>query len=113
MTRRKTWVNGSFVPMQVARSTLRGPYGRRARPSSQLDFLFFFKQKTAYEIPLCDWSSTCALPIFGVDPETFTVTVDGEVWEPEPVRELPMARSEERRVGKEGIAGCRSRGWRY
>jgi urease subunit alpha len=26
-----------------------------------------------------------------VDPETFTVSVDGEVWEPEPVRELPMA----------------------
>src|SRR2546430_6205874 len=25
--------------------------------------LFFFKQKTAYEID-CDWSSTCALPIY-------------------------------------------------
>src|SRR5210317_876017 len=24
---------------------------------------FFFKQKTAYEISECDWSSTCALPI--------------------------------------------------
>ena len=25
---------------------------------------FFFKQKTAYEIKECDWSSECALPIF-------------------------------------------------
>ena len=26
---------------------------------------FFFKQKTAYEIYQCDWSSDCALPICG------------------------------------------------
>ena len=26
-------------------------------------YFFFFKQKTAYEIYQCDWSSTCALPI--------------------------------------------------
>ena len=32
-----------------------------------------------------------ALPEIRVDPDTFTVRVDGEVWEPEPVRELPMA----------------------
>src|SRR3546814_17435114 len=25
---------------------------------------FFFKQKTAYEMRISDWSSTCALPIF-------------------------------------------------
>src|SRR6186713_2516708 len=25
--------------------------------------IFFFKQKTAYEVPLCDWSSDGALPI--------------------------------------------------
>src|SRR3546814_3202423 len=25
--------------------------------------LFFFKQKTAYEMRISDWSSTCALPI--------------------------------------------------
>src|SRR5210317_1996844 len=25
--------------------------------------VFFFKQKTAYEISECDWSSECALPI--------------------------------------------------
>src|SRR3546814_2609184 len=26
---------------------------------------FFFKQKTAYEMRISDWSSTCALPILG------------------------------------------------
>src|SRR6056297_2435212 len=28
-------------------------------------YFFFFKQKTAYEILRSDWSSTCALPIYG------------------------------------------------
>src|SRR3546814_7119130 len=27
--------------------------------------LFFFKQKTAYEMRISDWSQTCALPILG------------------------------------------------
>src|SRR3546814_19356216 len=27
-------------------------------------FLFFFKQKTAYEMRISDWSSECALPIY-------------------------------------------------
>src|SRR3546814_1730154 len=27
-------------------------------------FFFFFKQKTAYEMRISDWSSACALPIF-------------------------------------------------
>src|SRR3546814_18230215 len=26
-------------------------------------FIFFFKQKTAYEMRISDWSSACALPI--------------------------------------------------
>jgi urease subunit alpha len=38
-----------------------------------------------------DLPENTALPDIRVDPDTFTVTVDGEVWEPEPVRELPMA----------------------
>src|SRR3546814_18708337 len=29
--------------------------------------VFFCKQKTAYEMRISDWSSTCALPIFAVD----------------------------------------------
>ncbi|MGY1668789.1 urease subunit alpha [Geodermatophilus sp. SYSU D00696] len=38
-----------------------------------------------------DMPENTALPEIRVDPDTFTVAVDGEVWEPEPVRELPMA----------------------
>jgi urease subunit alpha len=38
-----------------------------------------------------DMPENTALPEIRVDPDTFTVTVDGEVWEREPVRELPMA----------------------
>jgi urease subunit alpha len=38
-----------------------------------------------------DMPENTALPEIRVDPDTFTVSVDGEVWEPEPVRELPMA----------------------
>ncbi|MCZ2817104.1 urease subunit alpha [Modestobacter sp. VKM Ac-2984] len=38
-----------------------------------------------------DMPENTALPEILVDPDTFTVSVDGEVWEPDPVRELPMA----------------------
>lgn len=38
-----------------------------------------------------DMPENTALPDIRVDPHTFTVSVDGEVWEPEPVAELPMA----------------------
>ncbi|WP_116449338.1 urease subunit alpha [Blastococcus litoris] len=38
-----------------------------------------------------DMPQNTALPDIRVDPGTFTVSVDGEVWEPEPVSELPMA----------------------
>jgi urease subunit alpha len=38
-----------------------------------------------------DMPENTALPDIRVDPDTFTVSVDGEVWEPEPVAELPMA----------------------
>jgi urease subunit alpha len=38
-----------------------------------------------------DMPENTALPDIRVDPDTFTVSVDGDVWEPDPVRELPMA----------------------
>ncbi|MCZ2835816.1 urease subunit alpha [Modestobacter sp. VKM Ac-2985] len=38
-----------------------------------------------------DMPENTALPDIRVDPETFTVAIDGEVWEPDPVTELPMA----------------------
>ncbi len=38
-----------------------------------------------------DMPQNAATPDIRVDPDTYTVTVDGEVIEPDPVRELPMA----------------------
>src|SRR5210317_466011 len=75
---------------------------------NRLSFFFFFKQKTAYEISECDWSSDVSLPISIY----FHVTLDFAV--PHPTTTLPPAylyttRSEERRVGKECRIGCRSR----
>jgi urease subunit alpha len=38
-----------------------------------------------------DLPENTSLPEIRVDPDTFTVSVDGEVWDPEPAAELPMA----------------------
>ena len=38
-----------------------------------------------------DMPQNTALPDIRVEPDTFTVSVDGDVWEPEPVRDLSMA----------------------
>src|SRR3546814_1175007 len=74
-----------------------------------LDFLvccfFFFKQKTAYEMRISDWSSdVCSSDLWA--PNTWK--------SPTPlVREIGpcmlATRSEERRVGKECVSTCRSR----
>ena len=56
--------------------------------------VFVFKEKTAYEVRIGDWSSTCALPICW-----------GNLWRPVASCGILWLRSEERRVGKE----CRSR----
>ena len=102
-------------------------------------FFFFFKQKTAYEIVDCDWSSdVCSsdldpsktppgdgvfdgsvegLTFFGTDTlcrltlddgASFTARIQNSVPDEgtaEPGTRVGIARSEERRVGKE----CRSR----
>src|SRR3546814_9667380 len=87
-------------------------------------FLFFFKQKTAYEMRISDWSSdVCSSDLW------FRLK-KGESTEPLPQDVLmrisllvgifkglrlmfsePLAddRSEERRVGKECVSTCRSR----
>src|SRR3546814_15394971 len=79
-----------------------------------LDF-FFFKQKTAYEMRISDWSSdVCSsdLPETGgaaLAPVTAlpgaASTTTGET--------APSPRSEERRVGTECVSTCRSRGSPY
>src|SRR3546814_9093817 len=83
-------------------------------------FIFFFKQKTAYEMRISDWSSdVCSSDLRG-NPRDHTVGADlveppyllvraGE--DQKAGRQQP--RSEERRVGKECVRTCRSRWWPY
>src|SRR3546814_1341592 len=97
-------------------------------------FFFFFKQKTAYEMRISDWSSdvcssdlsgplflwlpcSVGMPVLG--PPTFVIPAKAGI---QSVRRLTpplgsrfrgndkvMKRSEERRVGKECVSTCRSR----
>src|SRR3546814_5422615 len=72
-------------------------------------FFFFFKQKTAYEMRISDWSSdvcssdlstVCESLLFtGVHCHSYSVLE----------RVVALPRSEERRVGKECVSTCRSR----
>src|SRR3546814_6928897 len=82
-------------------------------------FFFFFKQKTAYEMRISDWSSdVCssdllvahrlhlfAAAIFGGVGHRMAAIAIGLELE----QNRPLARSEERRVGKECVSTCRSR----
>src|SRR3546814_11392659 len=88
---------------------------------------FFFKQKTAYEMRISDWSSdVCSSDLRRgqrlVDEHRMPVWQrmqrDGViVFRPDPEHpalasfseSLPPERSEERRVGKECVSTCRSR----
>src|SRR3546814_6129843 len=96
---------------------------------------FFFKQKTAYEMRISDWSSdVCSSDLQGAR-LSFPWVQDLEVQKPEGGLEIgesgvriissaealegdaiafrkwvrPIARSEERRVGKECVSTCRYR----
>src|SRR3546814_966952 len=96
-----------------------------------LGLIFFFKQKTAYEMRISDWSSdVCSSDLFNVrmctrhladggqDMTEIIVVCDctsgGECVDGAAARarhcEVNRAdRSEERRVGKECVSTCRSR----
>src|SRR3546814_6217848 len=80
-------------------------------------FFFFFKQKTAYEMRISDWSSdVCSSdlslqvlqPLFHCAPTAYycrqTIDVNHPI-----VHFRRRQRSEERRVGKECVSTCRSR----
>src|SRR3546814_7478807 len=89
-------------------------------------FFFFFKQKTAYEMRISDWIQTCALPIWsaidqalGHDEGWHHVVERRELAVPVLVayqgqvlgmRQSAIARSEERRVGKDCVCTCSYRG---
>src|SRR3546814_4785702 len=86
------------------------------------EVLFFFKQKTAYEMRISDWSSdVCSSDLvsftspgcmsassrIAVLPQACSMMSTKRSNGSE--RLLPMLRSEERRVGKECVSTCRSR----
>src|SRR3546814_1732329 len=84
--------------------------------------VFFFKQKTAYEMRISDWSSdVCSSDLVGLRASITGEIVMEEVEIPAdqmlpgvqglrgPFTCLNSARSEERRVGKECVSTCRSR----
>src|SRR3546814_8528662 len=72
-------------------------------------YFFFFKQKTAYEMRISDWSSD----VCSSDLEANMKYVGRTFF---PLEKMPSGsagstdmRSEERRVGKECVSTCRSR----
>src|SRR3546814_9708010 len=84
--------------------------------------VFFFKQKTAYEMRISDWSSdVCSSDLYtteiavgdrhirlGAHPVGIDMDRVAEALARQDVQKR-MARSEERRVGKECVSTCRSR----
>src|SRR3546814_3718259 len=93
------------------------------------DFFFFFKQKTAYEMRISDWSSDVCSSDLGREavPDCGLPSPGDPVPSPRAARLQAVAyihletqrqggiprqrqfRSEERRVGKECVSTCRSR----
>src|SRR3546814_5542814 len=77
----------------------------------------FFKQKTAYEMRISYWSSdVCSSDLMGTScPRCFTLPARTGIDLPQKIagnigKPLhAVARSEERRVGKECVSTCRSR----
>src|SRR3546814_3634178 len=85
-------------------------------------FIFFFKQKTAYEMRISDWSSdVCSSDLVRLRrraaaelPQDILFALEmrlgcGRQGLVNTQRFGPAARSEERRVGKECVSTCRSR----
>src|SRR3546814_8772776 len=89
---------------------------------------FFFKQKTAYEMRISDWSSdvcssdltvTCTKKLWKVLPAGAGYQFDPTILVPQSASrsvqecadlvQTSPTRSEERRVGKECVSTCRSR----
>src|SRR3546814_18336900 len=77
-----------------------------------IDFLFFlFKQKTAYEMRISDWSSDVGSSDLDETLEEATLAVAEEFANGPTLAHAAAAylRSEERRVGKVCVSTCRSR----
>src|SRR3546814_3978005 len=93
----------------------------------EYELVFFVKQKTAYEMRISDWSSdVCSSDLnYAEAAEFFDSLTDRLARDPDAAKLTPaeranraheylvnrglQLRSEERRVGKEGVSTCRSR----
>src|SRR3546814_1159625 len=82
---------------------------------SVFSYFFFFKQKTAYEMRISDWSSDVCSSDLNLDPAR-GARLGEDMPRISPLALLPpgrlpavLLRSEERRVGKECVSTCRSR----
>src|SRR3546814_7725690 len=85
--------------------------------------VFFFKQKTAYEMRISDWSSdVCSSDLDGAEHQEGAEDAEHEAKVADAVDDerldrrgigaglfIPETRSEDRRVGKECVSTCRSR----
>src|SRR3546814_1288610 len=83
--------------------------------------VFFFKQKTAYEMRISDWSSdVCSSDLensrrsdheqnLRLQPRPTSVLLQDQAATSAVNERISKGRSEERRVGKECVSTCRSR----
>src|SRR3546814_2814073 len=82
---------------------------------TSVSFVFFFKQKTAYEMRISDWSSdVCSSDLLISQRELFLQGRDIKSCArfkatTDQLRAQEVIRSEERRVGKACVSTCRSR----
>src|SRR3546814_1009091 len=91
------------------------------RLSVCLGLFFFFKQKTAYEMRISDWSSdVCSSDLgMGLEEAGIELTDRGYIRVNDRLETTAPStwaigeRSEERRVGKECVSTCRSRWSQY
>src|SRR3546814_1992652 len=78
-----------------------------------LFFFFFFKQKTAYEMRISDWSSDVCSSDLSLAAERRLSDARDDLLDAKDAIATAAAerqiRSEERRVGKECVSTCRSR----
>src|SRR3546814_1034384 len=72
-------------------------------------FVFFFKQKTAYEMRISDWSSDVCSSDLGPERRFVKFSCCCQLVDTLCNDSLSLVRSEERRVGKECVSTCRSR----
>src|SRR3546814_1165054 len=82
--------------------------------SSVVVDVFFFKQKTAYEMRISDWSSdVCSSDLLVMNAShnglSACTGLSGNQMATEDTARRLSIRSEERRVGKECVSTCRSR----